>query len=424
MKKTLLFSAPLTKALLAFCTFVLLGSASAWAKSIKFSAVAPSGQTLFYKITDSAAHTVSVVAPSRANGWREQAIPTGALIIPKKVSYQGTDYTVTAIGKDVFSRCEGLVSVEIPKTVRTIERGAFFNCLGLVRVSIAKGVATIGETAFCGTSLDEISVPNSVTAIGRDAFSNIRNVKYHGKAAGAPWGALTVNGYEEGDLYFSDKSKTRLTGCKVSATEVEIPSTVTVIGHRAFFFCRNLSRVAIPSSVTTIEDRAFSICVGLERLDVPASVANIEEGAFGDIRNVRYQGTAAGAPWGAMAVNGFEEGDLYYTDASKTHLVGCKISATNVVVPNTVTTIAEFAFLGCRSLKSVTLPNSLTFIGEQAFGSCDNLESINIPSSVTTIEDLAFFACTSLKKLVVPSSVETIGKSAFEGVPNVQYEKR
>ena len=78
-----------------------------------------------------------------------------------------------------------------------------------------------------------------------------------------------------------------------------------------------------------------------------------------------------------------------------------------------VTTISNYAFIGCSSLSSVTIPESVTSIGDNAFAKCDGLTAITIHNSVTTIGKSAFIDCTRLASVTIPKSVTYIGESAF-----------
>ena len=72
---------------------------------------------------------------------------------------------------------------------------------------------------------------------------------------------------------------------------------------------------------------------------------------------------------------------------------------TSVTIPNSVTSIGEFAFKGCSSLTSVTIPNSVTSIGYGAFNGSSGLTSVTIPNSVTSIYDYAFAKCSNLENV-------------------------
>ena len=87
---------------------------------------------------------------------------------------------------------------------------------------------------------------------------------------------------------------------------------------------------------------------------------------------------------------------------------------TSVVIPNSVTTIEDFAFRGCSSLTSVTIPDSVTSIGGMAFGGCTGLTSVTIGNSVTSIESDTFCGCSSLDENS-RNTIMTINSSASFG---------
>lgn len=384
------------KKLFLFLFFVLSYTLNpAWA--FDFSAIAPSGQTLYFNITG---NNVIVVCPEY--GWGGYEKPTGLLIIPSMVTYNNHEYYVSQIGDDAFSYCDGLTSVTIPNSVTEIGESAFNDCEGLGSVILPTTISIIRDEAFWGCSnLTCIDVPPFVTTIGHLAFGFVRNIVYNGSAKGSPWGALCVNGYVEDNLVYTDASKRILVGCASSATSVNIPSSVEQIGEEAFFSCFNLTSITIPNTVTKIGQNAFC-----------------------PIKNIIYYGKAKGAPWGALCLNGYIDGDFIYSDPSKMRLVGCTsapTSVTNIVIPNVVTTIGKGAFSSCSNLTSVEIPNTVTSIEEGAFWGCTGLTSVSIPNSVTTIGFQAFFGCTGLTSLFVPNSVTSIGLQAFLGVQGIEY---
>ena len=191
-------------------------------------------------------------------------------------------------------------------------------------------------------------------------------------------------------------------------TSVSIPSSVTTIGEGAFSNCRGLTSITIPSSVTTIKIFAFYSCSGLTSITIPSGVTRIENGAFGDCSNL----TSIDVENGNSAYSS-DNGVLF--DKNKTTLIYCPKGKTGTyVIPNSVTTIGEWAFEGCLSLTSITIPRSVTTIGNHAFDGCNSLTSIIIPSSVTKIEYYAFTRCGSLTSITIPSSVTKIGSGAFD----------
>lgn len=93
-------------------------------------------------------------------------------------------------------------------------------------------------------------------------------------------------------------------------------------------------------------------------------------------------------------------------------------SVTDVEIPSeingkTVTTIEQYAFSSCKSLKSVTIPDSIISIGYRAFGNCSAMTSITIPDSVTSIGSNVFYGCTGLQSVTLSSNISAISSSAF-----------
>ena len=84
-----------------------------------------------------------------------------------------------------------------------------------------------------------------------------------------------------------------------------------------------------------------------------------------------------------------------------------------MTIPNSVTSIGDYAFYGCYGLTSVNIPNSVASIGNSAFSYCSGLTSVTIPNSVTSIGDGVFQDCSGLTSLIIPNSVTSIGSWAF-----------
>lgn len=97
---------------------------------------------------------------------------------------------------------------------------------------------------------------------------------------------------------------------------------------------------------------------------------------------------------------------------------GSKNTLQTIILPNSLTSISNMAFIGCTGLTSITIPNSILSIGDYAFSSCENLSSINIPNSVITIGDYAFEFCISLTALTIGNNVSKIGNNTFYGCKN------
>ena len=258
--------------------------------------------------------------------------------------------TVTSIGGSAFRYCTSLTSVTIPDSVTSIGEEAFYGCWDLTRLTIPGSVTSIDKDAFCFcSSLTSVTIPDSVTSIGDSAFY----------------------------------------GCE-SLTSVTIPDSVTSIGDYAFYGCESLTSVAIPGSVTSIGWSAFYGCASLTSVTIPDSVTSIGNCAFASCTSLTGIWVAEGNSHYANDASGV----LFNKD--KTTLVQCPGAFAAYTIPNSVTSIGEYAFSHCTSLTSVTIPNSVTSIGEHAFSYCTSLTSVTISDSVTSIGEYAFYDCTSL----------------------------
>ena len=89
-------------------------------------------------------------------------------------------------------------------------------------------------------------------------------------------------------------------------------------------------------------------------------------------------------------------------------------SLTDIIIPNSVTSIEEDAFSNCKSLTSITIPNSVTSIENFVFLGCSSLTDVTIPDSVTSIGTWAFKDCSSLTSITIPNSVTSIGEAVFD----------
>ena len=260
-----------------------------------------------------------------------------------------TDYSIRRGSKSICDQaflwqCSSLQSVTIPDSVTSIGDRAFSWCTSLQSVTIPDSVTSIDESAFSWcTSLQSVTIPDSVTSIDESAFS---------------W-------------------------C-TSLQSVIIPDSVTSIGDRAFWGCTSLQSVIIPDSVTSIGNKAFSDCKSLQSVTIPDSVTSISDSAFS----------------------------------------GCS-SLQSVTIPDSVTSIGRRAFSKCSSLQSVTIPDSVTSIGRWAFLKCSSLQSVTIPDSVTSIGAGAFSGCSSLHSFTIPDSVTSINGNPFFSCPAriINYSK-
>ena len=279
------------------------------------------GQILYYSI-QSDQKAVEIIEMDKDSAYSAE------LVIPATVSYEGKEYTVSAIRNRAFFDCRELKSIRIPASIISIGKNAWEDCPNITSITVDQNnpiydsrnkcnaiIETATNTLICGCS--KTVIPNSVVVIGNDAFSYCSNL-------------VSIN-IPESVTYIGDNAFRKCYSLK----SIKIPNSVTYIGNDAFYKS-GLTSIDLPNSINVIRRETFGFCP-FTSFNIPNSVTKIEEEAF----------------------------------------QGCSY-LTTINIPSSVTYIGAVAFDRCSKLSSVNIPQSVTYIGPGVFSRCENLTSITV----------------------------------------------
>lgn len=284
-----------------------------------------------------------------------------------------------------------MTSAIIPNSVTSIGSYAFYYCSGLTEVySLNPAPPSTSKDPFGDIIYKEATlyVPEEAMEAYKKAehwrnFMSIQNIEpqaffyeYDDNNMTA-----TVTGVNK------DKLSSNLI-IPETTTHLGKTYTVAAIGDAAFTMRSDLTEATIPNSIASIGSSAFSGCSSLTKVNISDITA-----------------------WCNIKFDRYYSNPLYC--AHHLYLNGEEI--TNLVIPDGIKSIEDYAFMGCSGLTSVTIPNSATSIGVSAFEGCSGLTSVTISNNVSHINEAAFCDCSSLTSITLPGSVWYIGEYAFYG---------
>ena len=305
-----------------------------------------------------------------------KTIGNGAFYHNRKLTnIEFTGENLTSIGSKAFQYCDFLTELNLKGNGETvINYDAFYSNDALKKISLA-GIKTIGDGAFeyCG-DLNSVNFGEGLLSIGSDAFRYCPNIE-----------------------------------------TVSLPESLTTINDGAFERCSKLTRSDIPNKVTKLNDNTFAYCTSLKNVSIGSGCTSISATAFVDTSSIDRI-TVSEDNKNFTVVDGV----LYNKDMT-TLVLYPKNCSGEFAVPDTVTTIADYAFYRSPNITKITIGKNVKTIGNYAFYNCPALFKVDFGNAVKTIGSYSFAVNDSIESIEFPDSLESIGDNAFIAYPDGSY---
>ncbi len=278
---------------------------------------------------------------------------SGDVVIPSTVSYDGKDYTVTALGTDAFALDLDITSISIPETVTLIRSGALMKMMKVTELVVPNSVTEIESRGVFGNwKLEKLTISSSLRTIHRETFSGNKEL-----------------------------------------LEIVIPEGVEVIESEAFNYCAAAKSLTLANTVTSIGKMAFAGLSKLPEVTIPASVNEVGEEAFSYcylLSTVTLESSETPLRFG---INAFGQG--LYADNPFDNPVA-KIVTLNLNRPWTCasTEINEMPFTKKSRLETVNIGAEVTSLPANTFANCDQIKAVNIDSETCPAAETDCFTST------------------------------
>lgn len=405
---------------------------------------------------------VDLVIPSEYNGKAVTKIAESVFMGNHDIVSVTIPETITYIGSNAFGNCDNLQAINFnavkctfmgTEYYRNEENGwyisgerAFYNCNAIKTLNIGDKVRQIPDNAFCDFNIEEILIPESVTSIGKNAFSNCDRLK---------------------DIYFFAED------CEYYESDRYQYTSHSARVEKSFFYdCDSVKSVFIGENVTKLPPFIFN-SLGIESITLPENIENISQGAFNDCTRLKV------INFNAAKCEQMGYYSTYHDDLTVTPVFDNCTAVEAINFGANVEIIPHFAFWGISQIEEIAIPQKVTKIGGLVFGSAQigtmhfgasdcnetgisweevssgveggryeyfgrkpfySIENLIITSTVNQIPDNMFNGlnmstlvinaditsigsfdnCLEIKELYLPDSIKEIKENAFIGCTNLE----
>ena len=416
-----------------------------------------------YTVTDADAKTVSVA--------QKDGNISGDLVIPAQVENESVTYTVTSIADNGFMNNDNITSVVFPATMRSTGASAFEECSSIWSLTLNEGLETIGEYLIWCTnddenanySLGEITIPSTVTSLGRGSFYGCRYMNTVNFPGSNTSSNLDINTSRYGMFYGSggytlnlDRNITFNDGFSIAPfrnvnfvnigshvtslpeklfyestniAQIKMSNTVTTMGDYCFYGCTSLIDISscLSTGMTEIPEHAFDHCTSLGSVTIPSYITTLHASAFWYLKfEDNYTQIALTIEDSPNPLTIYDSGssgnnDMPFFDVD---IIGAYIGRDIIRTAKEGNTAFATACLFNKKLTSVTFGPQVTTIGDHMFDGSTSLNQILFEegSRLTTIGKGAFKNIEANFAFAMPNTVVTLGDQAFQnsGITELQ----
>ena len=279
------------------------------------------------------------------------------------------------------------------------ENNEYISVKEVKEISIPNTITAIGDKQFEGfINVTSLTIPSTINVIGTSIFSNDNLIKVYYNGTIEDWCNIKINTnpmYYGEEFYILGNDNVYY-----ELVEIIIPSSIVFINDWQFYGFDNIKKVIIPNTITGIGEGSFRDCVSLEEVEIPKSTIFISERAFFDCINLKK--ITIGENVGSIGASAF---------------VGC----TNLIDINYQGTIEDWCNLSFGNEFSNPMYYGKHFNMLDENNKYYEVTEIVIPSTINKIKYHQFRGFVNLIKIVIPKSVYNLEPSAFSGCDNVTF---